>query len=1008
MFCEANPDAAMMLHLFRRLILPAFLVVSLTNLNAQNWQLVSGVPPTNATAVGAASGSTVYAGFGNNNGVYRSTDNGLNGSPVNTGLVDGFGGAITPTTLFRASSGRIFRGGPNASWNNGVGSPIWYSDNGTSWTQSPYPFVDAASNPGGVALSDMEEMGGALFFSDVLSFAVWKSTDNGLTWTKADNGLPFAPFTGFKFSRGLAKSGTALLSIDPIWGPYRTTNGGASWQPANTGITPFFEALLGNTWPCNDITVAADGTLYVMAVNSLWKSTDTGLTWVQVGAGVFNGGQIRKLTTLGNSIYAAHAIGGGIRVLESTNAGAGWQLMTTNGLTATGVDVLANTFLGHNGALYLADTRGLFRLDVASAARTPIAPIFLTAHGTIGVNVDEAFTLHGHYAGTTPFSYHWYRNGVLVPGVTTSNYVISAATTNHAGEYYLVSSNSAGISSNRVGFLTVAPRTMGSLDYTFKQGFGAVDFFNWTGFFINSAEVTSMARQPDGRIVVVGSFSYVGRGVTPVGDNSVIRTGVARINPDGTVDQSFNAGTGPNVAPDAVVVQSDGKVIVAGDFTVWNGTPVNRIVRLNVDGSIDRSFDTGSGPNARIIRMALTPEGKVVICGIFNMFDGRYRGYIAMLNSNGGLAPGLGERYGLDTWAFALALQSDGRILVGGDFDTAEWITRNRVARFNPDGSLDESFNVGNGPNDRVLHLNQLPDGRIFVGGEFGSVNGASRPRMAILSSTGAVDTNFVPVNLSRDVFASAALGTNFIAVGGDNGLAAVLNFSGSNVLGGVSGNLNTRGFIEEPDGRYLTLAGSDSFGVPGRLMRSFGVSERFGIIGQPHVHGKCADSTACHLSLVEKRRTSQWSKREQPRAERGFRNRRGQLLRHCQQQQCIGHKRRGPSYSPGCAGHHKRHSANLGRDFPWSNCRRSQRHCTHHLALEEGQRRHYECQQLPHLHQCAIFGQRTLLRHREQLRRRCHDKHSVYCDTSSRTFGFVLYTCKHCSGGGLQSGCGS
>jgi len=146
-----------MLYFSKRFLIPALLFVTSLNIHAQTWQVVSGAP-TNSSAVGAAFGNTLFAGFGANQGVYRSTDNGLNWLPVNTGLLDGSTNAVTPTALFRASGGRIFRGGASASWGGGVSSPVFYSDNGTSWTQAPYPFLTPTTNPGGAAVRSLAKI----------------------------------------------------------------------------------------------------------------------------------------------------------------------------------------------------------------------------------------------------------------------------------------------------------------------------------------------------------------------------------------------------------------------------------------------------------------------------------------------------------------------------------------------------------------------------------------------------------------------------------------------------------------------------------------------------------------------------------------------------------------------------------------------------------------------------------------------------------------------------------
>ncbi len=819
----------------RNWFLPSLLLITTSTVSAQNWQIVSGAP-TNATSLGAASGNTLYAGFGQNQGVYRSTDNGVNWSAVNSGLLDGSSAAISPTALFRASNGRIFRGGPSSSWNNGVASPVFYSDNGSSWTQAPYPFVTPTTNPGGAAVSDFEQIGNDLFFSDVLSHGVWKSTDNGVTWEKADNGLQYAPFTGYKFARALAKSGTTLLTVDPYYGPFRSTDGGTYWQATHQGILGTPGGVLGGVfYPSEDIVATTDGTVYSSSSIGIYKSTDAGQIWTPVSFGVFSGGGFRKLATLGNSIYVAYAIGGGIRIYESTDGGIGWQVMPTNGLTLTGLDVLATTFLGQNNALYLAGPEGLFRLDTTSAVRTPLPPVFVTSTGDRGVNLNESITLNAQYGGTTPMTFQWFLNGTLIPSATSSSYTISPATTNNAGLYSVVVTNVAGAATNNVGTLAVSSRSIGSPDYSYANGTGQIDLYNWNGFFILAAQVTSMARQSDGKAIVGGTFAYAGRGVAPGDQNGLQRSGIVRVNQDGTADASFSAGTGPNVAPDAITLQPDGKILVSGEFTTWNGIAANRLVRLNSDGSLDRTFNIGNGPNARVYRVVVMPDGKIAICGTFTMFNGRYRGYLAMLNPDGSLAPGLGEIYGVNTFVFAMALQADGKLLVVGDFATAESQPRNRVARFNPDGTLDASFNPGTGPNGRVVHVRELPDGRIFIGGAFGSVSGSTRNRMAILSSNGAVDPSFAPANYSRDVYSSTDLGTDQIAVGGDNGLLVLLDKNtGALVQGGVSGALTTYGLAEEPDGRFLRAAGSTAFGNVGSLSRLFGASEHFGINTQP------------------------------------------------------------------------------------------------------------------------------------------------------------------------------
>jgi uncharacterized delta-60 repeat protein len=86
---------------------------------------------------------------------------------------------------------------------------------------------------------------------------------------------------------------------------------------------------------------------------------------------------------------------------------------------------------------------------------------------------------------------------------------------------------------------------------------------------------------------------------------------------------------------------------------------------------------------------------------------------------------------GADHWVNSIALQPDGKILIGGYFDTYNGTTRNRIARLNTDGSLDASFNPGTGANDGVRSIALQPDGKILIGGLFTAYNGTGRNRVA-------------------------------------------------------------------------------------------------------------------------------------------------------------------------------------------------------------------------------------------------------------------------------------
>ncbi len=271
-----------------------------------------------------------------------------------------------------------------------------------------------------------------------------------------------------------------------------------------------------------------------------------------------------------------------------------------------------------------------------------------------------------------------------------------------------------GIAVNRICRLNAD----GSLDASFSAG---------TGF--NNA-VNILALQPDGKVLVGGFFTtYNGTAVNRI----------CRLNADGSLDAGFGAGTGFNNTVYTLALQPDGKVLMGGEFTSYNGTAVNRICRLNADGGLDASFSVGTGFNFTVFTLALQPDGKVLVCGNFTSYNGTSRVRICRLNADGSLDAGFGIGTGFNNTVLTLALQPDGKVLVGGIFTTYNGIAVNRICRLNADGGLDAGFSVGTGFNNTVWTLAQQPDGKVLVGGNFTSYNGTGRNFIARLFASSAV-----------------------------------------------------------------------------------------------------------------------------------------------------------------------------------------------------------------------------------------------------------------------------
>lgn len=246
--------------------------------------------------------------------------------------------------------------------------------------------------------------------------------------------------------------------------------------------------------------------------------------------------------------------------------------------------------------------------------------------------------------------------------------------------------------------------------------------------------VTDVAIQGDGKIIIVGSFrSYHG----------VARNRIARLNADGSLDVSFNVGTGANDDINTVVLQTDGKILIGGSFTMYGGTACPRIARLNADGSRDSFFSAGSGANLAVSAIAIQNDGKIIIGGDFTTFDGSARSRIARLNANGSLDGGFTPGTGANSRVADIAIQNDGKIVIVGGFTNYDGTTQNRVTRVNANGTRDAGFTVGPGPNGYVSTVALKSDGRILLGGDFTRYDVSYTRHLICLNADGTRDHGF-------------------------------------------------------------------------------------------------------------------------------------------------------------------------------------------------------------------------------------------------------------------------
>lgn len=220
-------------------------------------------------------------------------------------------------------------------------------------------------------------------------------------------------------------------------------------------------------------------------------------------------------------------------------------------------------------------------------------------------------------------------------------------------------------------------------------------------------------------------------------------------NPD---DIGFGAGSGffepwgpSNGRGLCMVVQTDDKVLVGGDWGPSDAWLNKKLVRLNANGRIDQTFITGSGFNDAVHCIQLVAGGKIMVGGAFTTFNGMPCNRICRLNADGTLDPTFVAALGCDAIVRDIQPVTGNKYVIGGDFTSAGGAGRNRLARLNFDGINDATFNVaGSGVVGQVRTLALQTDGRVLVGGAIASYNGVARSNLFRILTNGAIDATYL------------------------------------------------------------------------------------------------------------------------------------------------------------------------------------------------------------------------------------------------------------------------
>ncbi|MBK7242208.1 MAG: delta-60 repeat domain-containing protein [Flavobacteriales bacterium] len=251
-----------------------------------------------------------------------------------------------------------------------------------------------------------------------------------------------------------------------------------------------------------------------------------------------------------------------------------------------------------------------------------------------------------------------------------------------------------------------------------------------------NGEVRTMLMQPDGKLIIGGTFTSV---------NGTPRARIARLLADGSLDVAFDPGSGANGSVDALALQSDGSILIGGAFTDVNGTPLNRIARLTSAGAVDATFLIGTGANAGVLGLAIQSDGNILLNGDFTSINGVSRSRIARLNASGGLDATFFPTGTSGGNILTMKLLQSGKVMIGGSFLSVGGTSRNRIARLENNGSVDATFDPGMGVGGWVRAMDELSDGRILVGGQFTTYAGVWRSRLTRITGAAALDLTFNP-----------------------------------------------------------------------------------------------------------------------------------------------------------------------------------------------------------------------------------------------------------------------
>lgn len=496
------------------------------------------------------------------------------------------------------------------------------------------------------------------------------------------------------------------------------------------------------------------------------------------------------------------------------------------GATASTFD-LTNFQVADAGTYYVEITNSAGTVTSRDMVLSAVgAPEITTQPVAIDGLLGDDYSLSVSATGAATLTYQWYEGTTAIPSATTTTLDFTNIQLSDQGTYHVVVSNHLG-SATSDSVSIVVNEVTGILQTSFVPG----SYNN---------QIKKLSVMPDGSVTIGGYFSYVGsnqhsyftkleldgspstgwdQALSPSGNggaNSYVldveqlstgkvmlsgqfstvaglsRRGVVRMNADGSVDTTFDAGTATTSVTEAIGELPNGQYLIGGSFNSWSGVSGYGLARLNSDGSHDTSFNTFT--NHYVFTIKVLPDGRTYVAGRFTQIGGVARSYIARLNADGTVDDSF-VPHTFNNYIYDLDVQSDGKLIVGGFFTSINTgsanVSRYYAARLNSDGTLDESFNA-NIPASRYIYAVDVQlNGKIMLGGNSGYLqrhlpNGDADPYF-ILSHT----PNNVIYDLETTPDGKLYICGGFSNLGGRN-YVALLNTDSSDlaILQGPSSQL--------------------------------------------------------------------------------------------------------------------------------------------------------------------------------------------------------------------------